>query len=227
MTHGRRRRLSRVQINRIFALVLTMAFAHSARAGEIFDFYTGVRQMGMGGAYTGVVNDETALLTNPAGLGKVRDATFTIVDPEFSIGSTDTNVASSSDINKVLDIQKLLDLLNNAKGTHWHLKGQVFPSIVGTNFGLGLHVKYSYDAEVDEDPVAGSGYRYDYTNDWAIPIGYCLRLFGGIVKIGTTFRLIDRTEVHKDLDSTATNLSLPGVASEGLGVGAYWFYGEY
>ena len=38
-----------------------------------FEFYRGVRQMGMGGASIAVVNDETAPLSNPNGLGRLRD----------------------------------------------------------------------------------------------------------------------------------------------------------
>ena len=38
-----------------------------------------------GGAGIAVVNDETAMLINPAGLGKLRDYIFTIADPEIEI----------------------------------------------------------------------------------------------------------------------------------------------
>jgi hypothetical protein len=217
MTHGWRRRFSRLHKQIFASLLVTCVAGTNASASEIYQFYTGVRQMGMGGAYTGIVNDETAILTNPAGLGQVRDTTLTLIDPEMSGSFNDTNIATVADYSKVLDIQKLLPLVKAKPDTHWNLKGQVFPSIVGTNFGFGLHLKYQYDAEVN---TAGTIYRYDYTNDWAMAMGYCLRFFGGIIKIGTSFRLVDRTEVHQNLDATSTTLTLSGVGSEGTGVGA-------
>ena len=60
-----------------------MSFAFSsAEARELHEFYNGVRCLGMGGACAAVVNDETALLVNPAALGKLRDYYGTILDPE-------------------------------------------------------------------------------------------------------------------------------------------------
>jgi hypothetical protein len=197
--------------------LLLFSLSGSAQAGEFYEFYTGVRQLGMGGAYTAVVNDETALLTNPAGLGKLRETTVTIADPELSGSFNDTKIATLSTASNVANLQGLLDAMNANKGVHWNAKAQLFPSIITSNFGFGLHAKYEYNAEVDP---TGTTFRLDYTNDYAAALGYCFRFFGGILKVGTSARLIDRTEIHKNLDATATNLSIDGLASEGLGLGA-------
>ena len=69
------------------AVILYIFAAYSAHAGQNFEFYRGIRQMGMGGASIAVVNDETALLANPAGLGKLRDYIITVADPEVDVGS--------------------------------------------------------------------------------------------------------------------------------------------
>jgi hypothetical protein len=203
-----------------FALIITLLLALAplaAKAAEFQKFYTGVRQLGMGGAYTAVVNDETAVLTNPAGLGKLRETTVTLVDPELSGSMNDTKIATLSTASNVVSLQGLLDAMNANKGVHWNAKAQLFPSIVTSNFGFGLHAKYEYNAEVDP---TGTTFRLDYTNDYAAALGYCFRFFGGILKVGTSGRLIDRTEIHKDLDAHATNLSLDSLSSEGLGLGA-------
>ena len=55
----------------------------SSQAAEIYERYNGVRPLGMGGAYVTTVNDETAIYSNPAGQGKVRDLFLTLIDPEF------------------------------------------------------------------------------------------------------------------------------------------------
>lgn len=198
-------------------LCLSMLGANTAHAEEIFEFYTGVRQLGMGGAYTATVNDETSVLTNPAGLGKIRDVIVMVIDPELHGSMNDFQIATGEYATRVFSVQGLLDALNQQKGKHWHAKAQIFPSIVTPNFGLGVLAKYSYDAEVDE---AGAVYRLDYTNDYAIALGYCLRFFGGVVKLGFAGRLVDRVEVAQDLDATATDLELSAIASEGTGVAA-------
>lgn len=199
----------------VAALITVTLFSMKARASERFEFYKGVRQLGMGGAYTAVVNDETSLLTNPAGLGKLRDTTLTVFDPEISGSFNDTRIATLSEASHVTSLQGLLDAMNSNRGVHWNAKLQLFPSFVTSNFGLGVLAKYEYNAEVDS---TGTTFRLDYTNDFAVPLGYCFRLFGGVLKFGVDGRLTDRTEIHQDLAATSTNLSVDGLAKEGLGL---------
>jgi hypothetical protein len=186
----------------------------AAQGAETYKFYTGVRSLGMGGAYTAVVNDETSLLTNPAGLGKIRDSIITIADPEVQGSFNDTQVTNINSTS-AQSPSDLLALLNQHKGLHWNAKAQAFPSIVGPNIGLGVHAKWQYDAEVDP---TGTTYRYDFTNDYAAALGFCFRFFGGIVKIGGATRYIDRTEIHKDLDATVPVIDMNSTASEGTGL---------
>jgi hypothetical protein len=212
--------MKRTTLTRMLRIAVTLVIAGvstSARAAEFTEFYTGVRQLGMGGAYTAVVNDETALLTNPAGLGKLRESTFTVIDPELSGSFNDTKIATLSNASNVINLQGLLDALNQNKGVHWNAKAQVFPSVVTSNFGFGVHAKYEYNAEVDP---AGNIFRLDYTNDYAAALGYTFKFFGGVLKVGTAARLIDRSEIHKDIPANSTNLTVDSLASEGLGLGA-------
>ncbi|MES2965689.1 MAG: hypothetical protein V4760_17540 [Bdellovibrionota bacterium] len=195
-------------IKTLLLVLAIILLGQAARASEIFEFYTG-------GAYTAVVNDETSLLSNPAGLGRLRDTTFTLADPELDASYTATEVATISTFTQVFTIQGLLDQLNQNKAKPWHSKLQFFPSFVAPNFGIGLHGKYQYDAEVD---ATGTNYTLDYVNDYALAMGFCLRFFGGIMKIGTTVRAVDRTEFHGVLPATSTGLEVKNIASEGLGL---------
>lgn len=205
------------RFSKTMSVAALLVLSSSGHAAEIEEYYTGVRQLGMGGAYTAVVNDETAVLTNPAGLGKVRDVTVTVIDPELSGGFKNTDIIRLENFTDLYEIQGLLDALETNPGMHWHSKLQVFPSVIGTNFGIGLHGKYLYNAEVDE---TGNTFKIDYTNDFALAAGYSVRLFGGIIKIGVAGRAVDRTEIHKELPANSTNLSVDNQASEGMGVAA-------
>ena len=198
----------------ILGVFAAIFISNAAEAQEIFEFYKGTRQLGMGGAYTGIVDDSTAVLTNPAGLGKIRDFTFTLADPQLEGSFTDTNVANSSNFTQMTDPQSLLTALNQNKGVPFHLLGQVFPSLVGENFGFGVLGKESYDAMVDS---TGTNFRLDYTKDFAAALGFCLRFFGGIIKVGVAGRIVDRTEIHQTLPASSTTLSMTGLESEGLG----------
>lgn len=209
-------RLKRV---RILSFAATLVFAHTAQAQQVFEYFSGVRQNGMGNAYTAVVNDETAVLVNPAGLGKIRDATFTVADPEIAFGAEAGKLFDSSNYTDAISFkpQKILDVMNG-KGS-WgptHMKAQVFPSIILENFGFGLHYKLEHDSLIPDE--AGTDYRVRYVNDVALAMGYNFRFFGGIVKLGVGAKLIDRTEIDTTVPVTTTNLDVENFGAEGMGI---------
>ncbi|MGZ6480212.1 MAG: hypothetical protein ACXWQE_12965 [Bdellovibrionales bacterium] len=186
-------------------------------AAERYHYYNGIRQMGMGGASVATVNDETALITNPAALGKLRDYFITVFDPELDIGVQTQQIAGTSELS-MTDPQKALDKANLHPDKHLHLRGQVFPSIVVPNFGVGFFGKYVVDSQLDS---ATNLFTYDYTNDYALVMGVNFRFFNGIMKIGSNARITNRTEVRNStIDPTSTNLTLSGLASSGVGVGS-------
>jgi len=199
-----------------FFLILSLFVAPQAGAAEVYDFFDGVRSLGMGGSYTAVVNDETSLLTNPAGLAKLRDVMVVVANPEVQGSQNDTQIANLSNAS-VQEPSDLLNLLNQNKGLHWNAKAQVFPAIVAPDIGFGLLGKYQYDASVN---TAGTDFRYDYTNDFAAVFGFSLRFFGGILKIGVDSRYVNRIEMHKDFNPTVTAIDMNQNASEGGGLAA-------
>src|SRR5690606_8890070 len=125
---------------RLICLLLNL-IASTALAGERYEFYNGVRSLGMGGATVLVANDETALLHNPAGLGRLRDYFITLFDPEAAV-SQETEQVAGLDILDVTDPQSTLELTNKKPGKHLHIRTQIFPSIVVPNFGFGVLGKY-------------------------------------------------------------------------------------
>lgn len=185
-----------------------------AVAGERFEFYNGIRSLGMGGASVAVVNDETALFHNPAALAKLRDYYITVVDPEGSV-SAEAEEIVGLDVFKTTDPQVALTKCNENLDRHLQTRAQVFPSIVFPYFGFGLYDKYEINAEVDS---SSNVFKYDYNNDYAGILGFGLPIAGGIIKFGATGRAVNRTEVHRDdIDPTSTGLRLKDLASSGVG----------
>lgn len=191
-------------------ILLILLFSEMSGAAERYEFFSGVRQMGMGGASVAVVNDETALLSNPAGLGKLRTYIITILDPEVSASQDNGPIMGGRPIGEMLNPQTLLNTTRDNPGRHWNAKGQLFPSAVINNFGIGFFGKQEYNAETRDNQ-----FYFDYTYDVAAILGYSLRLFDGRVKIGGVGRYINRAEAHEVVPDTTTDLDLGNIIKEG------------
>jgi len=195
--------------------IVLLLLSSVTEAREIFEFYNGVRSLGMGGAYVTTVNDETALFHNPAALGKLRDPYLTIADPEFEVSARFTDYARLNNLSDMIDPQGILDVLKNHPGKPYRSRIQVSPSIVLPNFGFGLLGKYEYAAEVDS---TGTSFSLRYRNDIAAALGYNFRLFNGIIKLGFNAKLINRVEIDETVPANSTGLSVNALASEGVGL---------
>ncbi|WII72875.1 hypothetical protein QJS83_03195 [Bdellovibrio sp. 22V] len=198
----------------IQAFVL-FAFTAKVNARERHNFYSGVRCLGMGGACIAVTNDETALLVNPAGLGKLRDFYGTIIDPELEFGSETYSFYSESSFSNPFALEDIKAALDAKRGDYYHAKMQVFPSFVGRNFGVGLYGNYLLDAQMSDD---GSTIDTFYRNDIAFVLGFNFRFFDGRIKLGFNTKLISRVEVDNPTLSSAGSLSYDNIASEGVGL---------
>ncbi len=193
--------------------VIAFLILSSAFAAERYEFYNGVRSLGMGGVTVAVVNDETALLDNPAGLGKLRNTIVTLIDPEIHASTANAGLYLNQAFTQPFDLTEVDATTDASREKHLHAITQLFPSIVVKNFGLGLFAKYSMDAEMNSD---GTAMQTDYTNDLGALIGYNFRFFDGRIKLGVSGKYISRTEIHKAIDP-AGSLDLQDHASSGAG----------
>lgn len=196
------------------AIIFLVVPNNLASAAERFEFYQGVRSLGMGGASVAVVNDETALISNPAALAKLRDYYFTLIDAEGSV-SAEAEEIVGLDVLKSGEPQEALEKCNENLDRHLQTKVQVFPNIVFPYFGVGLYNVYEINAEVVSET---NTFYYDYNNDYAGVLGFGVPIAGGIIKFGATGRAINRTEIHRDdLDPASTDLRFKNLASSGVG----------
>lgn len=187
----------------------------SAYAQEVRENYNGVRGLGMGGAGVAVVNDETAMLINPAGLGRLRDSYGTIIDPEIESSYTSKRMYDAKAFTNPLDLEQAKETADVSRGSYLHTRAQVFPSYVAKNFGIGIHGIKTLDAKMTADGTSMATY---YRDDLALYLGVNLRLFDGRIKIGAVGKAIARIEIDKDI-AIPGNLDLSAQASEGVGVG--------
>lgn len=190
-------------------------FAKEINARERHTFYSGVRCQGMGGACIAVTNDETALLVNPAGLGKLRDFYGTVLDPETEFGYQAQGFYAEKAFSNPYSLEDIMPTLNAKRSAYYHAKAQVFPSFVGRNFGIGLYGNYLMDAEMSGDGTIVDTF---YRSDMALALGFNFRFFDGRVKLGFNARLINRIEIDNETLSATGPLSTDQIGSEGVGL---------
>lgn len=186
-------------------VIATGSFVNiSLQAAERVEFYNGVRGLGMGGASIGVVNDETALLLNPAGMGKLRNAFVTLIDPEIHVNSDSSNalISGGGSLESMNTAQGIVDELGTNANQSSHFGYQLFPSLVLKNFGIGVLYKSFYDGLTSAD---GTSIDLNYRNDFAAVLGYNISLFDGRLKFGFSGRYITREESFLDNVTTGTS----------------------
>ena len=201
----------------LFIFILTAHPVWAVSAGgdnEVRQFYTGARAYGMGGASIAVVNDETALLSNPAALGKLREFYGTIIDPEIE-GGASFNSLYNAGLSGFFDPNAVEPAMVKQGVSDYHAKGQVFPSLVFKNFGIGIYARQSLDAHLDSTGTKMQTFMLD---DQALLMGFSLRFFDGRIKIGLTGKAISRIQVDKNLD-TSGDMTLATNETEGVGLG--------
>jgi hypothetical protein len=198
----------------MFAFFILLMVFSSAHAQEIRENYNGARALGMGGAGIAVVNDETSLLSNPAGLGKLRDSYGTLIDPEMDGSFNNKRMYDTKAYVDPFDLEQVRDTLDYSRETYYHVKGQIFPSFVVRNFGIGIHFSKLLDAQMSAD---GTQMTTFYQDDIALHMGMNLRFFDGRVKIGAVGKAIARIEVDQTL-AIPGSLALSDTASEGVAV---------
>lgn len=200
----------------IFFISIISFSASTVYAGERYEFYNGVRQTAMGGAGIGVANDETALLLNPAALGKLRNAYFTLVDPEVSVsGPFSQLILDGANPLDLFSLQGVVNSLNGEVDTPLHTQLQLFPSIVLQNFGIGILKKYSFNAISNS---AGSSADITYFDDTAVVVGFNLRFFDGRIKFGFNGRYINRVYVNESILTNVASADASTYAKEGAGI---------
>lgn len=198
------------------ALILNFLSGSFAWSQEIRENYNGVRSLGMGGASIAVVNDETALLSNPAALGKLRDTYGTIIDPEIEGSSNLNGMYTSKAFSNPWELEDVKNTTDASRGKYFHFKGQLFPSIVTKNFGIGIHAKKLMDAQMSED---GTNLKTFYQDDMSLLLGANLRLLGGRMKLGFVGKGISRIEIDKDVNPATDSMNISDHAKEGFGIG--------
>lgn len=181
-------------MNRLLAILLAFT-ALSAQAVLLRPGFEGVRPTGMGDAFTALVDDANALFYNPAGLARLRQVHFHLLD--FTLGADSDNT---------------LTRLNNAvfKGDFTHLirpdrefvRMSFKPTLIFPGFGISF-IQDAHGYFDIKSPLTSGIDTYAY-NDVGILTGVGIPL-GDFFSVGFSGKIFQRTGI--DFTFTPTEIA--------------------
>ena len=203
----------------IVFLAFLFVFNSVVFASERREFYNGIRGLAMGDSGIAIVNDETALLVNPAGLGKLRNFYGTMLDPEIDFSWKATDMYRVRPFSQFTNIDDVMPTVVQNLGSYYHARTQLMPSFVARNFGLGLYIKQNLDLLA----TTATSVETFFQDDMALALGYNFRFFDGRIKLGFNAKMVSRIEINEAaLDSTAAydtaTLKAAGKYKDGSGI---------
>lgn len=189
---------------RTFLFILIFVFRAQSWAAETSEINRSVRALGMGNAFTAVVDDHTALFYNPAGLSRVTGINLRVFGINAGAGGVD-NLTKLKDLKSE---EKFSETVQELYGEQLYVGagGGSFVSIPGFAAGVYDHLEASIQISNPVYPTIDTNVINDlgYTAGFGLPIGPFLAA-------GMNLRYIKRTGARgtysgatvADLDSEA------------------------
>ena len=204
------------------------AWAHAgATAGaESFDFLLidpSARAVGLGGAYTALASDSSALFYNPAGLGRIKDHEATFMHTQYVEGLTQENAGLATRSGWGLNLNFLnfsgiprtrLDARDGGIGsaglTDMALGGG-YGQALSESISVGAGGKYLRETI---DNVSASGFAADVGVLASVPSLPGLSLGAALLNIGPDVRFQMRKEKLPQLGRVGVAYGFPGTKTD-------------
>ena len=214
-------------MNRLGVWVAVAVVFFSSAAFGVQEYYSvsrSIRALGMGGAFYGCSDDESALFYNPAGLALYRGGNQLMVSTEAQISSGgESAVQTLLDLEQSKGVSSMVSSLEGLQGTPVYGGLNVFPYYVHKYFAMGLLVDdlkadmsfLGRDAEstLDLTAISDSGLFMGF----AVPVSS--HLF-----VGANVKALYRAGGHKEFSLVdivnSSNASLQNLGGAGAGVDA-------
>ncbi len=185
-------------MKKLVAAACILAALGSAPAGavEMSKLYTGVRPLGMGGAFAAIVDDENATFYNPAGLTDVTEWNVDLFNPKIDISTNTLDFAKDASDLKTGDTTGAVDMMRKYIGKHQHGAVSVFPNYTAHNFEVGFLESLGFDAEVNSPsfPVL----QADLKNDAGAFIAFSHAFMDDHLRLGVTLKYIQHKRFYKE-----------------------------
>lgn len=133
----------------LYLILFLLIFASFVHAKPYQRFYTGVRPIGMGGAFAAVSDDRNAIFYNPAGLARIDKFTLGILNPIVGVGENGIDMFEDADDTDFDDTGEVTQLLRDYVGKHIHLHSSLSPQIGFKIDSFGVMVSAFAIATID------------------------------------------------------------------------------
>jgi hypothetical protein len=199
------------------ALAVLVLFAINAQASLPLG-WTSVRALGMGNAYTAVVDNSDAIFYNPAGMARVNGIHWTIMNPRVGLGNP-ANISAASGVTSSGDIG---EKVSNLYGKPIWAGGGGLSAITVPYFGAAAYANTEAGINTSQPPYPRMDLNYYF--DYGGAIALAADFIPGFFALGTTVRYINRTGTTNTLGpATFANLDQDALVNElkrrGTGVG--------
>lgn len=188
----------------LLGVFLTLFLSSDAFAKAYPNFYSGIRPLGMGNAFTAISDDENALFYNPAGLAEISTLSVGLVNPTIEASKSSVDLYNDSEDIDTDDSAQLADLLRKYVGEHQHARVSLFPHVGFNVAQCGVMIGYlgqaTLDAEI-RDPVwpeADTSYIFDH----GPLVGVGGRIASSNIRIGATVKYISRESLEEIYTAT-------------------------
>lgn len=194
----------------LFALLFAYeGLAQTTKSGttsaQILKFNVGPRAIGMGGAFTAIADDITAVYWNPGGTANINkneaffNHTSLFADISYDFAAFATNLSSIGTLGAFVSVLSMDDMkvrtIENPEGTgelfnySTVVMGINFSRYLTTNFAIGFNVKY-----INENlwHMSSTGFAIDIGTLYKIQVLNELRIASSVSNFGTKMQLSGR-----------------------------------
>ncbi len=198
----------------LFSILLILffafdGFAQTTKTGttavQILKFNVGPRAIGMGGAFTAIADDITAVYWNPGGTANINtneaffNHTSLFSDVSHDFAAFATNLSGIGIVGAFVSVLSMDEMkvrtIENPEGTgeffnyNTFIMGLNYSRYLTTNFAIGFNVKY-----ISENlwHMNSTGFAIDIGTLYKIPVLNELRIASSISNFGTKMQLSGR-----------------------------------
>jgi len=202
--------------------LILICFSINLYAQEIYEIYNSVRMLGMGDNGSTLADDENCHFYNPAGIAErkaIKGASINLFSPAFGL---DMNLYRSARQILSSGMSGMVNFIQENPGNHYHMRANIFPNISIRNLSFGVLIQSNVDAENSGElsTIIPTEYTFalNTTHDVIPTLTVGFPIYGGILRLGASTKLIWRTEYNENLPySQMANLSFADTLNEGMG----------
>ena len=218
------------------AILAMIALAASSRATcEVPEGFTGIRPAGMGGAFTGLANDENSVWTNPAGIGRTRkarsrDAVHLAKFPNLLVGANSSTrsfytAVTTASGSSVADVAASSDAVADKP---FYVRAAAFPVMIfepENNFPMALGIYENSVSKIYIDKDTPTDARISAINDVGPVWGVSYSNFANRLNFGLSLRPTYRYAYEDTIPSeelvskTAMSKRVRKDSNRGVGIG--------